>query len=136
MNYDTWVYGALRMNTYWKIITLLHCMYLLIENFVLHYYIEFNASHSQQTTFIFLIGIGIQDLFFDMWLQNGGWFKQNFCIELCTTYTSHLRERFFLINKYQNRYQLSVSDSLMFPKFQRVKSQNGVLVDGKAQCFT
>ena len=30
---------------------------------------------------------------------------------------------------------MSVPDSLMFPKFQWFKSQNGVLVNGKAQLF-
>ena len=30
---------------------------------------------------------------------------------------------------------MSVPDSLMYPKFQRFKSQNGDLIDGKAQLF-
>ena len=79
--------------------TLYVFIFLLIESFVLHNYIEFNVSHSQQTTSIFLVEIGIKDLTFDMWLQSGRWFKQNFCIKLCTTYTLHLRELFLLINK-------------------------------------
>ena len=74
-------------------------VFLFIESFVLHNYIEFNVSYSQQTTSIFMIGIVIQDLIFDIWLRSGGWFKRNFCIELCSTYTLHLRELFLLINK-------------------------------------
>ena len=67
---------------------------------MLHNYIKFNVRPSQQTTLIFLIGFSIQDKF-DMWLQSGGWFKRNICIELCTTglNTLHLRELFLLINK-------------------------------------
>ena len=41
-------------------------VFLFIESFVLHNYIEFNVSYSQQTTSIFLIRIGIQDLIFDV----------------------------------------------------------------------
>ena len=40
--------------------------FLFIESFVLHNYIQFNVSYSKQTTSIFLIGIGIQDLIFDV----------------------------------------------------------------------
>ena len=70
LNYDTCIYSV----TYCNIILYYTvCIYfLLIESFVLHNYIEFNVSHSQQTTSIFLIRIGIQDLIFDMWLQSGG----------------------------------------------------------------
>ena len=70
LNYDTCIYSV----TYWNIILYLTvCIYfLLIEIFVLHNYIEYNVSHSQQTS-IFLIGIGIQDLIFDMSLQSVGW---------------------------------------------------------------
>ena len=83
-----------------KILTLLHCMYLFFINWKFrdNNYTEFNVSYSQQTTSIFLVGIGIQDLIFDM-LQSGGRFKRNFFTELCTTNTLHHRELFLLINK-------------------------------------
>ena len=47
-------------------------IFYLIESFVLHNCIEINVGHSQQTTSIFLIGTGIQNLIFDMMFQKVG----------------------------------------------------------------
>ena len=129
MNYNTCIYSVLRMKTCWKIITLLHCMYLflLIASFMLHNYIEFNASHSQQTTSIFLIGIGIQDLIFDRRLV------QTELLHWIMYYLHIIPSWTFPSNKQSNRIDIK---SLMFTKFQRFKFKMACLLTEKHNCST